>query len=164
MYFPPLHNYCFWYYILYLIVLCIPQLLIVDIDDFTTFFLTLPTGFICSWFLLLLLFAFTDESFHFIIFLFLVMAFPFSPRGAPLTLVIKRALAVLSSFSFCLSVRLFFNWNIITFQHCVSFYCAVKQISYVCKYIPSLLDLPPTTSHPAHVGHHRTPSWAPYAI
>ena len=40
----------------------------------------------------------------------------------------------------------------------------MKRTSCMYTYIPSLLDLPPTPLNPTHLGHHRAPSWAPYAI
>ena len=45
-------------------------------------------------------------------------------------------------------------------QCCVSFYCTVKWISYMYTYIPSVLDLRPTTP----VSPHRAASWAPTAV
>ena len=54
------------------------------------------------------------------------------------------------------------NWDIVTLQCYVGFCCTVKWISYVCSYIPSLLELPPTSSpHPIPPGHPRAQSWAP---
>ena len=53
------------------------------------------------------MFAFASELFHFVIFLFIVGAFSFSPREVPLTFVVKLDLVVLNSFiSFCLSIKL----------------------------------------------------------
>ena len=40
-------------------------------------------------------------------------------------------------------ISFFFNWAIITLQYCVHFCCQTKQTSYVCTYIPFLLELPP---------------------
>ena len=57
----------------------------------------------------------------------------------------------------------FLNWNIITFQCCVSFYCIISWISHMNTYILSLLSLPPTPSHSTHLGHQRAVSWAPCA-
>ena len=51
--------------------------------------------------------AFTGELFHFVIFLFLVVAFSFPPRErSSFSICCKTGLAVLNSFSFCLSVKL----------------------------------------------------------
>ena len=41
-----------------------------------------------------------------------------------------------------------FNWNIVALHCCVTFYWSMKWISYMYTYILSLLDLPPTLSHP----------------
>ena len=64
-----------------------------------------------------------------------------------------KALLVLTFF-------FFFNWSIIVLQCCVTFCCAMKRISYIYSYIPSLLDLPLR----APLGHHRAWSWAPCAL
>jgi len=59
-----------------------------------------------------------------------------------------------------------FYWRKIAFHCGVSFYHTVKWISSTHTCIPSPWDLPPTSSlPPSHpLGHHRTLSWAPYAI
>ena len=61
---------------------------------------------------------------------------------------------------------LFFNWGTVALQHYVSFCCTTKWIGRMYTYTPSLLSLSPnpSPSHPTHPGHHRTQSWAPYAI
>ena len=41
---------------------------------------------------------------------------------------------------------IFFYWIIFTSQCCVSFCCITKWISYMYKYIPSLLDFSPSSS------------------
>ena len=51
----------------------------------------------------------------------------------------------------------------VTLQYSVSFCCTMKWISYMYTYIPSHLDLPPTSLPPLE-GHHRARSWAPCAI
>ena len=45
----------------------------------------------------------------------------------------------------------FFNWSVIALQCCVSFCYITTCISHMYRYIPSLLDLPPTSppSHPS---------------
>ena len=67
------------------------------------------------------------------------------------------------SFFFFFFFYYFLNWNIITFQCCVSFYCIISWISQMNTYILSLLSLPPTPSHSTHLGHQRAVSWAPCA-
>ena len=57
---------------------------------------------------------------------------------------------------------LFFNWDKVALHCCASFCYTMECISYRYTYIPSLLDLHPTT-HPSHLGHHRTRNPAPYA-
>ena len=56
--------------------------------------------------------------------------------------------------------HIFFSWSVSALQHGVSFCCIRKWISYMYTYIPSVLGLP---HHPTPLGHHRAPSWAPWA-
>ena len=55
------------------------------------------------------------------------------------------------------------NWTelIVALPCCVIFCCTMKWISYTCTYVPSFLDLPPTTTP---VSHRRAPSWVPTAV
>ena len=59
-----------------------------------------------------------------------------------------------------------FYWSKIAFQCGVSFYHTMKGISSMHAYVPSPLDLAPTSSPPpSHpLGHHGTLSWAPCAM
>ena len=57
-----------------------------------------------------------------------------------------------------------FNWNIVALHCCVTFYWSMKWISYMYTYILSLLDLPPTLSHPTHLGHHTFPCNYPWIL
>ena len=64
-----------------------------------------------------------------------------------------------------ISFHFFIYWSTIALQCCVNFCWSIymKCFSYMYTYIPCLLGLPPTPS-PTHLGYHRVPSWAPYAI
>lgn len=62
----------------------------------------------------------------------------------------------------CFFWLLFFNWDKVALHCCASFCYTMECISYRYTYIPSLLDLHPTT-HPSHLGHHRTRKQAPCA-
>ena len=53
--------------------------------------------------------------------------------------------------------------GITALQCCVSS-CCTTWVSHRYTYIPSILSLPPTHSHPTHPGHCRAPSWAPCDI
>ena len=57
-----------------------------------------------------------------------------------------------------------FYSSIIAFWCCVSFWLYHKVSQLYVYFIPSLLNFPPTTPHPAPLGHHRALSWAPCAI
>ena len=46
---------------------------------------------------------------------------------------------------------LFFNWGVIALQYCVRFCHTSKWISHRYTYVPSLLNLPPTPSHPSRL-------------
>ena len=61
-------------------------------------------------------------------------------------------------------IYVYFNWDIVALQYCVSFWSTVKWTSYVFTYIASLLDLPPTLLCPTHLGHHGALSWPSWAL
>ena len=65
---------------------------------------------LCPWLIYYLycMFAFTDELFPFIIFMFLVVAFSFSVTN-PFNISCKAGLVVVNSFSFCLYVKLYIS-------------------------------------------------------
>ena len=65
----------------------------------------------------------------------------------------------------CSHFHLFiFSWKIIALQYCVGFCHTSTWISRQYTYVPSLLNLPPT-SHPCHLlGCHRAPVWLLWVI
>ena len=49
------------------------------------------------------------------------------------------------------------NWSLLDCRQFLN-QLSYQGISYMCTYIPSLLNLPPTLFHLTPLGHHRTPS------
>ena len=61
------------------------------------------------------------------------------------------------------SLKIFiFNWRIVALQYCIDFCHTTMWISHKYIYVPSLLNLPPTTlRHLTLLDHRRVPGWAP---
>ena len=59
-------------------------------------------------------------------------------------------------------INLFFNWRIIALQNRVGFCQTSTWISHKCMYVPFLLNLPLTPSHP--LGCYGTPVWVSWVI
>ena len=58
----------------------------------------------------------------------------------------------------------YFNWGIIALQYCISFFCIIKKISYICiNFPPSWTSLPPhLPSYPSRSS--KAFSWAPCVV
>ena len=77
---------------------------------------------------------------------------------------IESGPAALRAWGLFLKINLFFYWRVIDLQNVVVFCQISTWISHRYTYVPSLLDLPPTSSHRTPLGYHRAPIWVPWVI
>ena len=68
--------------------------------------------------------------------------------------------------SFCIYSQWFFflSWDKVAWWSCTGFCYTMKWISYMYRYIPSLVDHPPKSLYPTDLGYDRLLSWAPFSI